>query len=50
MKEYRKDMRFEVFTVLKMSMMVFWVVTPCGLAGAYQRFEGTYHLHLQDVW
>jgi hypothetical protein len=27
--------------------IVFWVVTPCGLAGAYQRFGGTYCLHLQ---
>jgi hypothetical protein len=25
----------------------FWVVTPCWLAGRYQRFGGTYCLHLQ---
>jgi hypothetical protein len=29
------------------SMLVFWVVTPCGLGGGYQRFGGTYCLHLQ---
>jgi hypothetical protein len=28
---------------------VFWVVTPCGLADRYQRFEGTYCVHLQDI-
>jgi hypothetical protein len=27
--------------------MVFWVVTPCGLVGRYQRFGDTYCLHLQ---
>jgi hypothetical protein len=28
--------RFDVFTVVKMSMLVFWVITPCGLVGSYQ--------------
>jgi hypothetical protein len=27
---------------MKMAMLVFWVVTPCGLVGRYQRFEETY--------
>jgi hypothetical protein len=27
---------------------VFWVVTPCSVVVAYQCFEGTYCLHLQD--
>jgi hypothetical protein len=27
--------------------LVFWVVTQCGLVGRYQRFGGTYCLHLQ---
>jgi hypothetical protein len=31
-----------------LSMLVFWVVTPCGLQGRYQRFEGTYCLHHQS--
>jgi hypothetical protein len=26
--------RFEVHSVVKMSMLVLWVVTPCGLVGA----------------
>jgi hypothetical protein len=40
-------MRFEVLTAVKMLMLVFWIVTPCGLVGRYQRFGGTYCLHLQ---
>jgi hypothetical protein len=36
-------LRFEVLTaVKKMPILVFWVVTPCGLAGKYQRFGGIY--------
>jgi hypothetical protein len=31
-------MRVEVFTAVKMSMLVLWVVTPCWLVGRYQRF------------
>jgi hypothetical protein len=27
---------------LMMSVLVFWVVKPCGLVGRYQRFEGTF--------
>jgi hypothetical protein len=40
-------MRSAVRTVVKMSMLVFWAVTPCGLVVGYQRFGGTYRLHLQ---
>jgi hypothetical protein len=40
-------MRFEILTAVKMSMMVFWVVTTYGLTGAYQCFEGAYCPHLQ---
>jgi hypothetical protein len=29
-----------------LSMLVFWVVKPCKLAGRYQRFGETYCLHL----
>jgi hypothetical protein len=39
--------RFEVITAVKMSKLVFWVATPCELAGRYQRFGRTYHLHPQ---
>jgi hypothetical protein len=31
----------------KLFIVVFWVVTPCGLISGYQRFGETYHLHLQ---
>jgi hypothetical protein len=30
-------------------MVAFWVVTPCGLVGVYQRFEGTYCLHIRGL-
>jgi hypothetical protein len=29
------------------SVLIFWVVTPCGLVGGYQCFGGTYFLCLQ---
>jgi hypothetical protein len=35
---------------VKMSMLFFWVVTPCGLVGRYKRFGGTYCLHLQGKY
>jgi hypothetical protein len=39
---------FSVFTVVKMTMLLlFWVMTPCGLVSRYQRFGETYCLHLQ---
>jgi hypothetical protein len=28
-------------------MLVFWVVTPCGLTDGYQRFGGIYCRHFQ---
>jgi hypothetical protein len=37
----------EVHTVVKMSMLVFWVMTPCRLVGGHQHFGETYCLHLQ---
>jgi hypothetical protein len=39
--------RSEVLTAVKMSILVFWVVTPCGLVGRYQRFGRAYYLCLQ---
>jgi hypothetical protein len=39
--------RLEVLTAVKMLMFVFWVMTPFRLVGRYQRFGGTYCLHLQ---
>jgi hypothetical protein len=40
-------LRSEVLTVVKMSIMAFGVVIPCGLLDDYQRFGGTCRLHLQ---
>jgi hypothetical protein len=28
-------LRFDIATAVKMMMLVFWVATPCGLAGEY---------------
>jgi hypothetical protein len=30
---------FEVFTMVKMWIVVFWVVMPCSIVGDYQRFS-----------
>jgi hypothetical protein len=39
--------RFEVFTVMKMQVVVFCVVRPCSVVVGYQRFGGPCCLHLQ---
>lgn len=31
--------RYEAVTTVKASMLVFWIVAPCGLAGRYQQFK-----------
>jgi hypothetical protein len=36
------NVRYEVLTAMKMSMFVFWVVTPCGLVSRFQRFGETH--------
>jgi hypothetical protein len=41
-KSYIIFMRFELLSAVKMLMLVFWVVTPCGLVRRYHRFGGTY--------
>jgi hypothetical protein len=38
--------RFEVFTVEKIQVEVFWVVTPCSVVVGYQRFRVPCCLHL----
>jgi hypothetical protein len=38
-------MELEVFTAVKISIVVFWVVTPCSIVGGYMRFGGTCLLH-----
>jgi hypothetical protein len=40
-------MRFEVFTAVKMWIVVFRVMTVHSFVGGYQSFRGTYHLYLQ---
>jgi hypothetical protein len=35
-----KDERFDVRTVMKVLVVVFWVVMQCSVAVGYQRFEG----------
>jgi hypothetical protein len=39
----------QVLMAVKMSMLVFWAVTLCGLVGIYQRFKEIYCLHLQHI-
>jgi hypothetical protein len=39
--------RFEVLTAVRMTMLLFWVVSPCRLVSRYQHFEETYCLYLQ---
>jgi hypothetical protein len=41
------DMRFEVFTVVKNSIVVFWDTISCTLVCGYQRYEAICFLHLQ---
>jgi hypothetical protein len=38
-----------IVNTFSLSMLVFWVVTPCGLVGRYRRFGETYCLHLQAL-
>jgi hypothetical protein len=37
----RENMRLEVSMAVKIQVEVFWVVTPCGVAVAYQRFAAS---------
>jgi hypothetical protein len=34
------------YMTMKIAVLVFWVVTPCGLVGRYQQFGGTCCLHI----
>lgn len=43
-------MKFEIFATVKMSVLVCWVVTMCGLMGRYQRFgESTFHFFTSSM-
>jgi len=35
--------RLEVFTVMKILLMVFWIVMPCSGVVGYHRFEASHH-------
>jgi hypothetical protein len=37
----------EVLTVVKMTIIIFWVETRCNVAGGYLCFRETYCLHIQ---
>jgi len=41
--------RLEIFTVLKIHVVVFWVVISCSDVVGYKHFGGVCYLHLQDV-
>jgi hypothetical protein len=42
----RSDMRFEVFTVTKIQVVVFWVLMQCSGVVGYHYFRGTCCFHL----
>jgi hypothetical protein len=35
-------------SLVKLSVIIFWVVVPCCLVGAFQHFGGLYHLCLSS--
>jgi hypothetical protein len=41
--------RTEVLKAVKLSMLIYCFVTPCGLEGSYQRFEGKHGFHFQGL-
>jgi hypothetical protein len=43
--KYMRD--FEVFMVIKIQVVVFWVLTPCSVVVGYQHSRGPCCLHLQ---
>jgi len=46
-KFYMRYARFGIFTVMKIHVVVFWVVMPCGDIIGYRRFGRPSCLHLQ---
>jgi hypothetical protein len=42
-------MRFEVIVVMKIYVVIFRVMTQCGLISGYQRFGATYTLKIRAV-
>jgi hypothetical protein len=48
LSDYTRNMRYEVVTVVRMTMLFFWIETPCRLVGRYQRF-GEIALKMETV-
>jgi hypothetical protein len=48
--EHAVRIRFKVLLAVKMSVAVFWIVTPCGLAGGCQHFGGTVIPTYKSTW
>jgi hypothetical protein len=46
LKKVKYFARFEGFTAVKIQIKFFWVVTSCRVVAGYQRFRGSYYLHL----
>jgi hypothetical protein len=40
-------MKFDIFSAVKIRIVIFWSVMSCSLVGAYQHFKEVYHLSLQ---
>jgi hypothetical protein len=38
-----------VYTAMDVQILVFWIVTSCGVVRRHRRFGGTFWLHLRDV-
>jgi hypothetical protein len=45
----KMDTSFEVFVAVIVQIVVFWVLTPCGIVHEHRRFGGTSCQHLQDL-
>jgi len=45
---YEAFIRFEVFTVMKIRILVAWFVALCSSVGGLKCFGGRYHIHLQN--
>jgi hypothetical protein len=36
--KYTWYLRYDILIAVKMSVLIFWVIVPCGLVGTYQCF------------
>jgi hypothetical protein len=49
LQKYYREVRFEVFTAMKILVFVFWVVILCNDVGGYQCFRGPCCLRLHAI-